>query len=141
MKAITILFFIEAALAARFTQHRRAAAAHKSHPKLASSSQVLNSTTSPISQVEYSQNWAGAVIVSSDITSVTGTFTVPSNGASSSGSGESCASAWVGIDGDTCQTAILQTGIDFCYEGNQASFDAWYEWYPGESPPTLLFFW
>lgn len=23
------------------------------------------------------------------------------------------ASAWVGIDGDTCDTAILQTGLDF----------------------------
>ncbi|KAF4500527.1 glycosyl hydrolase family 43 [Fusarium agapanthi] len=37
------------------------------------------------------------------------------------------ASAWVGIDGDTCQTAILQTGISFYADG---SFDAWYEWIP-----------
>lgn len=37
------------------------------------------------------------------------------------------ASAWVGIDGDTCETAILQTGIDFTYRLGAVSFDAWYE--------------
>lgn len=41
-----------------------------------------------------------------------------------------CASAWVGIDGDTCQTAILQTGVDFCIQNGVTSFSAWYEWYP-----------
>lgn len=41
-----------------------------------------------------------------------------------------CASAWVGIDGDTCQTAILQTGVDFCIQNGVTSYDAWYEWYP-----------
>ena len=40
------------------------------------------------------------------------------------------ASAWVGIDGDSCQTAILQTGVDFTIQGSTVSFDAWYEWYP-----------
>ncbi|KAF8444750.1 hypothetical protein L210DRAFT_3530901 [Boletus edulis BED1] len=44
---------------------------------------------------------------------VTGTFTVPSP----SGSAGSAASAWVGIDGDTCQNAILQTGVDGSYGG------------------------
>lgn len=131
MKFSTVLLFAEAALAARLTQHRREARAakralgRKSHPKMAGSG-LVNST-----EVEYSENWAGAVIISSDITSVTGTFTVPSTGSSSSSKGESCASAWVGIDGDTCETAILQTGIDFCYEGSESAFDAWYEWYPG----------
>ncbi|EIW81698.1 hypothetical protein CONPUDRAFT_54011, partial [Coniophora puteana RWD-64-598 SS2] len=40
------------------------------------------------------------------------------------------ASAWVGIDGDTCETAILQTGVDFTYSDGEVSYDAWYEWYP-----------
>lgn len=38
--------------------------------------------------------------------------------------------AWVGIDGDTCGTAILQTGIDWTKSGSSVTYDAWYEWYP-----------
>ncbi|KDR74078.1 hypothetical protein GALMADRAFT_280571 [Galerina marginata CBS 339.88] len=80
------------------------------------------------SQVSYSTNWAGAVWDSypaGTFTSVTGTFTVPTpKGADGS------ASAWVGIDGDTCGSAILQTGIDFTVSGGEVSYDAWYEWYP-----------
>ena len=66
-------------------------------------------------------------------------------------------SAWVGIDGDTCQSseycthvrvllaqllltdftvAILQTGIYWILEGTQTDFFAWYEWYPG---PVQMF--
>ena len=70
-----------------------------------------------------SGNWAGAVQVGSGYTSVTGTITVPQV----SGNSQDAASAWVGIDGDTCQTAILQTGVSFYADG---SFDAWYEWIP-----------
>ncbi|KAF8342475.1 concanavalin A-like lectin/glucanase domain-containing protein [Amanita rubescens] len=29
-----------------------------------------------------------------------------------------------------CGTAILQTGIDFTYNGGAVSYQAWYEWYP-----------
>lgn len=36
----------------------------------------------------------------------------------------------MGIDGDTCTSAILQTGVDFCIQNGVASYDAWYEWYP-----------
>jgi hypothetical protein len=25
---------------------------------------------------------------------------------------------------------VLQTGIDFCIQGGEVSYDAWYEWYP-----------
>jgi len=71
--------------------------------------------------VSYSTNWSGAVLVGTGYTSVTAEFVAPTP--SSSGSG----SAWVGIDGDTCDTAILQTGIDWTYNGG---YDAWYEWYP-----------
>lgn len=56
--------------------------------------------------VQYSSNWAGAVIIGSSITEVTGTFTVPTVSLPSGGSSrtEYGASAWVGIDGDTCGT-------------------------------------
>ncbi|OIW24630.1 hypothetical protein CONLIGDRAFT_718516 [Coniochaeta ligniaria NRRL 30616] len=78
-------------------------------------------------QVSYSSNWAGAVLVGSGYKSVTGTFVVPTPKKPSGGSSSTTysASAWVGIDGDTCQTAILQTGVDFNVKGTSVSFDAW----------------
>lgn len=75
---------------------------------------------------QYSSNWAGAVQIGKGFTYVEGTITVPEV----SGDASSAASAWVGIDGDTCQTAILQTGVSFYGDG---SFDAWYEWIPDYS--------
>ena len=102
--------------------------------------------------VSYSSNWAGAVIIGSKITQVQGTFTVPTVKEPSGGSSsqEYGASAWVGIDGDTCGAgllrfkiatkhplivlaAILQTGVDFLVEGTQTAYEAWYEWYPDYS--------
>jgi len=83
---------------------------------------------SNVSHVQYSSNWAGAVwdtYPSGTFKAVTGTFVVPTPSAP-----DGSASAWVGIDGDTCGNAILQTGIDFNYNGGSISFDAWYEWYP-----------
>ncbi|KAI1413065.1 peptidase A4 family-domain-containing protein [Hypoxylon sp. FL1857] len=82
--------------------------------------------------VEYSSNWAGAVLIGSGYKTVTGSFVVPTPKAPSGGSSSTTysASAWVGIDGDTCQTAILQTGVDFTVRGSSVSYDAWYEWYP-----------
>lgn len=77
-----------------------------------------------ITEVSYSTNWAGAVLIGTNYKSVTGTFVAPTP--TSSGSG----SAWVGIDGDTCSTAILQTGIDWTYDDGDVTYDAWYEWYP-----------
>ncbi|PPQ69984.1 hypothetical protein CVT26_013271 [Gymnopilus dilepis] len=88
----------------------------------------LESLASNTSHVEYSSNWAGAVwdtYPSGTFTSVTGTFTVPTPSGSSG-----AASAWVGIDGDTCGNAILQTGVDFTISNGRVSYDAWYEWYP-----------
>ncbi|KAL3964760.1 hypothetical protein ACCO45_001764 [Purpureocillium lilacinum] len=74
----------------------------------------------------YSSNWAGAVQIGKGFNKVVGTITVPEV----SGDADAAASAWVGIDGDTCQTAILQTGVSFYGDG---SFDAWYEWIPDYS--------
>lgn len=81
---------------------------------------------------EYSSNWAGAVLIGTGYNSVTAEFTVPrpQYPTGSSSNTQYCASAWVGIDGDTCTTAILQTGIDFCLFGSTVTYSAWYEWYP-----------
>lgn len=114
-------------------ESRRVARAtgRSSHPPYKpGTSEVLH--LNETSHAEYSTNWAGAVLIGTGYTSVTAEFTVPTpklpTGASSSS--QYCASAWVGIDGDTCDTAILQTGIDFCIQGSTVSYDAWYEWYP-----------
>ncbi|KAG9316723.1 peptidase A4 family-domain-containing protein [Chiua virens] len=97
----------------------------------------LESTATGISNVAYSENWAGAVWAegSGTFTTVTGTFTVPAP----SGSSGSAASAWVGIDGDTCDTAILQTGIDFTVDSNGgASYDAVSPSVPGDEIKTTV---
>ena len=87
-------------------------------------------------QVSYSTNWSGAVITSppsgQTFDGVTASFVVPTPKvpSGSSSSGTYSASAWVGIDGDTYQNAILQTGVDFTITDGEVSYDAWYEWYP-----------
>jgi len=83
-----------------------------------------------------SSNWAGGILTAppagQTFNSVAAQFTVPTPKKPSGVSGNSfAASAWVGIDGDTAQNAILQTGVDFNLAGNGAvSFDAWFEWFP-----------
>ncbi|KAH8659913.1 peptidase A4 family-domain-containing protein [Xylariales sp. PMI_506] len=129
----------EAAFAARFTQQRRERAAaraaqRQSTPRQPPVDGILEgvSVHNESQHVSYSTNWAGAVLVGTGYKVVTGTITVPepSVPAGSSKLKQYAASAWVGIDGDTCQTAILQTGVDFYATATGVSFDAWYEWYP-----------
>lgn len=88
--------------------------------------------------IRYSNNWAGAVLVGTSFQSVTGTFTVPTIKIPSGGnSGTSYwASAWVGPGGNTCNTAILQTGIYLNIQGDRVFFRPWYEWFP---EPTQVF--
>ncbi|KAL4787326.1 peptidase A4 family-domain-containing protein [Aspergillus varians] len=134
--ALSSILLASPALAAPLTSQRQARNARRatnrsSHPPYKPDSTELLHLTNT-SHVEYSSNWAGAVLIGTGYTAVTGEFTVPTPSAPTGGSSstEYCASAWVGIDGDTCETAILQTGVDFCVRGGQVSFDAWYEWYP-----------
>ncbi|KAK1244290.1 hypothetical protein MKX07_003089 [Trichoderma sp. CBMAI-0711] len=68
-------------------------------------------------------NWGGAILEGSGFTAASATVNVPRGGGGSNAAG----SAWVGIDGASCQTAILQTGFDWYGDG---TYDAWYEWYP-----------
>lgn len=149
---LALLATAELTLGARLTEKRRARHAERiaakranggrsSHPRIAATDVQRNETT----QVEYSTNWAGAIQTSTNFDYVTGTIVVPTPSAGSSGGVKASlegysASAWVGIDGDTCDTAILQTGVDFTYESGSVSFDAWYEWYPGMSRPSFVSF-
>jgi hypothetical protein len=59
------------------------------------------------------------------IQSVTATFTVPVPSIPPGGDDSTTywASAWVGIDGDTCGNAILQTGLDFGVQGSGIGYD------------------
>ncbi|KAF2673935.1 acid proteinase [Microthyrium microscopicum] len=137
MKTSTILTTLLAttALAAPFTSHRRARRdAQRTRRSLPRQNATMIQSTDG-SNIDYDSNWAGAVLIGSGYTSVTGTITVPVPSAPSGGSRntEYSASAWVGIDGDTCQSAILQTGVDFYVQNGKTSYDAWYEWYPDYS--------
>ncbi|RAL11969.1 A4/G1 family peptidase [Aspergillus homomorphus CBS 101889] len=86
------------------------------------------------SHVTYSSNWAGIVReqppVAGPYTAVSATFQVPKPTAAANSRGTQAGSAWVGIDGDTYNAAILQTGVDFYVQNGKVSADAWYEWYP-----------
>lgn len=62
----------------------------------------------------------------------------PSMPAGGSGARTYSASAWVGIDGSTCQSAILQTGVDFSARGGAVTYEGWYEWYPDYVSNELL---
>jgi hypothetical protein len=99
-----------------------------SKPNSVSDSNSHNST-------EYSTAWAGAVLRGIGYTSVTGTIVVPApkRPAGADNSTSYAGSAWVGIDGDTCQNAIIQTGINFYFLGDYVVYGAWYEWYPYSS--------
>jgi hypothetical protein len=98
----------------------------------------VNTATGKTSDVQYSENWSGAAITSppsgQTFNAVSGKFTVPTPSVPSgvaATDGEYSASAWVGIDGNTYSTAILQTGVDFTVStSGEVSYDAWYEWYP-----------
>ena len=145
MKFLAILGALlcaHAVLAAPFTELRRERRVAKQRTRAVPNKHSLppqNVTRANIDgplgnsvNAQYSSNWAGAVLTGSNYMTVTGTIVVPSPKQPSGGSSGSqyAASAWVGIDGKTCQSAILQTGVDFYVEDSQASFDAWYEWFP-----------
>ncbi|KAI1792540.1 acid proteinase [Ganoderma leucocontextum] len=85
--------------------------------------------------VVYTNNWAGAVYSQKTATykQVTGTFVVPTPKEPSGASGAHYASVWVGIDGGTCHTTFLQTGIDVMVNGSNVGYLAWSEWYPAQA--------
>ncbi|KAJ7866261.1 acid proteinase [Mycena olivaceomarginata] len=95
-------------------------------------------TSSPPSSTDSTvlttSTWAGAGMESPANTyqSVTGTLVVPhlrpaTGGASTGIYG---GSSWVGLDGMTCQTSLMATGIDFIYLNETIFANAWTEVYP-----------
>jgi len=78
-----------------------------------------------------SSNWAGAAIVTSGVTKVSGTFTVPRPSVPSGGSTrtEYCGAAWVGIDGYS-NSDLIQTGVLWCVQNGAYEYEAWYEYLP-----------
>ncbi|CAG8949138.1 hypothetical protein HYFRA_00004760 [Hymenoscyphus fraxineus] len=120
----TLVLAGSAAAAPGSAMRKARALARQSKPMQPAPGELEALEAGNITHVQYSGNWAGAVLIGTGYTSVTGTFTVPSPTTAGSGS------AWVGIDGDTCGTAILQTGIDWTRSGSRVTYDAWYEWYP-----------
>lgn len=85
--------------------------------------QLDTSETADDATTKYSSNWSGAVNSGTGFTYVTGTIAVPS----ASGGDGTGASAWVGIDGESCKGALIQTGINLFGDG---TYGAWYEWIP-----------
>jgi len=117
-----------------------ARAARRGNPLIPGKSASIEAPAgSNASHVEFSSNWSGAILTAppsgQKFTSVTGEFNVPTpSRPSGSTSGTFAGSAWVGIDGDTAQNSILQSGIDFTISGKSTvSFDAWFEWFPLDS--------
>lgn len=68
-------------------------------------------------------NWGGAILEGKGWNYVTGVLTVPNI---SGQSADTSASIWVGIDGNKCQSAILQTGVTVYGDG---TVETWTEWW------------
>ncbi|KAF9073929.1 peptidase A4 family-domain-containing protein [Rhodocollybia butyracea] len=114
---------------------RRSSSTHQSKPlNLVAAPEVTNTTqTTSSASVEFSENWAGAILISDTnqtYQSISGTFIVPSISAAPSIGVEQCVSIWVGIDGDTCDNAIMQTGLDLCIQGIETSIVGWSQFFP-----------
>ncbi|KIK61929.1 hypothetical protein GYMLUDRAFT_72971 [Collybiopsis luxurians FD-317 M1] len=114
----------------------------RSNPlSLAAGPQTETTEAANNATIQYSGNWSGAVLTSppagETFTTAAGTFTVPTMVTGGTGA----AAAWVGIDGDTFATAILQAGVFFEVSGDTVTYGAFYEWWPNFATdiPTELF--
>ncbi|KHN98415.1 proteinase aspergillopepsin II [Metarhizium album ARSEF 1941] len=87
-----------------------------------------NGTRAALSRRQNGDNpWGGAVQEGQGWSYVTGTAVVPDVRGQDPSAG---AAVWVGIDGYSCQNAILQTGFTLWGDGR---IETWYEWYPQPS--------
>lgn len=104
--AISALLCAEVALGAKWTEKRRESRAarqlsqrssgvRKSQPIIKSDFQAADSNNS---YVEYSSNWAGAVISTTGVTSVTGTVVVPTLSSSSSKTEQAGSAVSISLD-------------------------------------------
>jgi Peptidase A4 family len=99
---------------------------------------LTNVTIPGIAATDYTtDNWAGAIIENTDVTTVTGTFEVPAIDLPAGGDTATayCGCAWVGIDGFTndCDGGLMQAGIDWCIQDGDVSYSAWSEYWPAEA--------
>ncbi|KAJ5211582.1 Aspergillopepsin-2 [Penicillium cinerascens] len=126
------------AIAAPLTAQRQARNAARQNARAGKTQLPMKPGTNEVmhfkqtTEEQYDSNWAGAVLIGSGYTAVTASIVVPTPQAPSDASPgqQYCAAAWVGIDGDTCSSAILQTGVDFCIQDGSTTYSAWYEWFP-----------
>ena len=126
-------------LAERLERRREARAGNPLIPTQTTETSALQPNGN-ISHIQYSSNWAGGVLTAppagSTFNTVSASFVVPKPSVPSGAkAGSYSGSAWVGIDGDTYQNSILQTGIDFTVTLKSSgalsySYACWYEWYP-----------
>lgn len=99
--ALSVLLCTEAALAAKWTEKRRQSRAERQLARRAgttrSSQPMIKSELEGYETnntfVEYSSNWAGAVLIGTGFTQVTGTVTVPTLTTTSSSRTESAGAA------------------------------------------------
>ncbi|KAF7351742.1 hypothetical protein MSAN_01607400 [Mycena sanguinolenta] len=86
--------------------------------------------------------WSGAGMESAAGTykSVTGTLVVPNlqPAAGGAASGYYGGSAWVGLDGMTCGSALMAAGIDFQYLQGAVTASVWTETYPNPGVNSAL---
>ncbi|KAB5549536.1 concanavalin A-like lectin/glucanase domain-containing protein [Coniochaeta sp. 2T2.1] len=105
--------------------------AHKSHRSSSGSSEI--DKRAPIS---YSSGWCGISKrgPSNDpIKTVVGSFTAP-NLRDRTGTYPQFGAAWVGIDGASCQSTLVQAGVTTILNSNGGqSASAWFEWVPNAS--------
>lgn len=119
-----------------------------SAPSLASRLQRLgtyhsaprNATYNAASSQYASTIWAGASLEQSPVTSITGTFTVPTisapAGATDSATTSYCGGAWVGIDGVTnicVDGGLMQAGVNWCTLNGVTTYTPWSEYWPEEA--------
>ncbi|KAL1878103.1 hypothetical protein VTK73DRAFT_8064 [Phialemonium thermophilum] len=85
----------------------------------------------------FSNNWCGVsqhTTASNPITGVNGIFSAPSLSQRPGQPIPQFAAAWVGIDGSSCRTTLLQAGVTTVLNSNDGqSASAWWEWSPRSS--------
>jgi len=79
-----------------------------------------------------SSNWSGYAVTGSGLTSITGSWVVPSVGASK---GNTYSASWAGIDGFN-NGNLIQTGTEQDFVNGRAQYAAWWEILP--APETLI---
>lgn len=80
-----------------------------------------------------SSNWSGYAATGGAFTSVTGTWTVPTVTATTSGAD----ATWVGIGG-VASSDLIQAGTQATVSGGTVAYDAWIEMLPQTSRPVSL---